>query len=446
MRIDAAMMNRGLLTGLGVAAGFCAGLTLLPLAYGASDNDMGAAYRELDRFGEAFSVARTHYAVPTDDRLMVEGAITGMMASLDPHSSYFDPKTFADMQVKTEGQYGGVGLVISAEGGPIKVVSPIDDTPAARAGIKAGDSILAIDGQGLAGKSLDQVQEKLRGAPGTKVVLSIMRTGGKDSFEVNLVRAAIEVEAVRFHREGDVGYIRIPAFNERTDEGVQTAVRDLKKQIGPGIKGYIIDLRDDGGGVLDAAIGVSDDFLDGGEIVSTRGRHPRDTERYDAKPGDIADGKPIIVLIDGGTASASEIVSGALQDHKRATILGTLSFGKASVQTIIPLNGGEDGALHMTTGRYYTPSGRSLQAEGIVPDIAVASSEKDADDSALFVESESVLPNHLAAEGAPVSPVRAPLIRPEPGKTYDDFQRSYAVEVLDGKVQAKAVASTAGGN
>lgn len=439
-------MKQGLLTGLGAVAGFAAGLALLPLAYGAVDGDVASAYHELDRFGEAFSVARSHYAVTTDDRQMVEGAIGGMMSSLDPHSSYFDPKTFADMQVKTEGQYGGVGLVISAEGGPIKVISPIDDTPAARAGVKAGDNILAIDGQGLAGKSLDQVQAKLRGAPGTKVVLTILRSGGKDSFDVNLVRAAIEVEAVRFHREGDVGYIRIPAFNERTDQGVQTAVRELKKQIGAGIRGYIIDLRDDGGGVLDAAIGVSDDFLDGGEIVSTHGRHPRDTERYDAKPGDIADAKPIVVLINGGTASASEIVAGALQDHKRATVLGTLSFGKASVQTIIPLNGGEDGALHMTTGRYYTPSGRSLQAAGIIPDIAVASGDQDADDAARFVESESVLPHHLEAEGDKASAVQAPLIRPEPGKTYKDFQLSYAVDVLDGKARTSAVASTSSGN
>ena len=446
MRIDTDKMKQGLWTGLGALAGFAAGLTLLPLAYGAADSDITTAYHELDRFGEAFSVARTHYAVATDDKLMVEGAINGMMSSLDPHSSYFDPKTFADMQVKTEGQYGGVGLVISAEAGPIKVISPIDDTPAARAGIKAGDVIFSIDGQGLAGKSLDQVQQKLRGAPGTKVVLTIMRTGAKDTFDVSLVRAAIEVEAVRFHREGDVGYIRIPAFNERTDQGVQTAVRALKKQIGPGIKGYIVDLRDDGGGVLDAAIEVSDDFLDGGEIVSTHGRHPRDTERYDAKPGDIADGKPILVLINGGTASASEIVAGALQDHKRATILGTLSFGKASVQTIIPLNGGEDGALHMTTGRYYTPSGRSLQAEGIIPDIAVASSDKDADDTERFAESESLLPHHLAAEGDTTAPVQAPLIRPEPGKTYDDFQLSYAVNVLDGKVRTSAVTSAARGN
>ena len=429
------------LTGLGIVVGLCAGL-----AYGAADGDMSTAYHELDRFGEAFAKVRGHYAEPTDDRLLVEYAIGGMMSDLDPHSSYFDPKTFAEMQVKTEGQYGGVGLVISAESGAIKVISPIDDTPAARAGMKAGDDVLAIDGETLQGKSLDQVQKMLRGLAGTKVTLTVLRTGEKDSFEVKLVRAAIEVEAVRFHRQGDVGYIRIPAFNERTDEGVQAAVRDLKKQIGSALKGYVIDLRDDGGGVLDQAIAVSDDFLDGGEIVSTHGRHPQDTERFDAKPGDIADGKPIIVLINGGTASASEIVAGALQDHQRAKVLGTTSFGKASVQTVIPLNGGEDGALHMTTARYYTPSGRSIQATGIVPDIAVAANDKDAEDATQFVESESVLPHHLEAEGAKAATTPVPLIRPEPGKTYDDFQLAYAVDVLDGKAKTSAVASTANGN
>jgi carboxyl-terminal processing protease len=238
-----------------------------------------------------------------------------------------------------------------------------------RSGIKAGDTILAIDGRGLQGQTLDKVQDMLRGAAGTKVGLTLLRAGNQKSFEVGLTRAAIQVEAVKFHREGDVGYIRIPAFNEETSDGVQAAVRSLKSQIGPRLKGFIIDLRDDGGGVLDQAIAVSDDFLDAGEIVSTRGRKPEDTQRYDAKPGDIADGKPLTVLIDVGTASASEIVAGALQDHKRATIVGMTSFGKGSVQTIIPLRGGEDGALHLTTARYYTPSGRSIQASGIVPDI-----------------------------------------------------------------------------
>jgi carboxyl-terminal processing protease len=295
---------------------------------------------------------------------MVENALNGMISSLDPHSSYFDPKTYADMQVKTEGQYGGLGLVIAADNGAIKVVSPMDDTPASKAGIKAGDIILAVDGKGLQGLSLDKVQELLRGAAGTKVTLTLMRGGDDKSFEVKLERAAIEVEAVKSHREGDIGYIRIPAFNEHTSEGLEAAVRSLKKQIGPKLKGYIVDLRDDGGGVLDQAIAVSDDFLDSGEIVSTRGRNPQDTERWDAKPGDIADGKPVIVLINGGTASASEIVAGALRDHKRAITLGITSFGKGSVQTIIPLNGGEDGALASDNGALLHALGRLDPGDG----------------------------------------------------------------------------------
>ena len=359
------------LMAVGAIAGAAAGLAALPLAQGADQPDAKSAYGALDRFGEAFAVVRAKYVDVPDDRTMVEDALNGMISDLDPHSSYFDPKTFADMQVKTEGSYGGVGLVIAADKGAITVVSPIDDTPASRAGIKSGDTILAIDGKGLQGLSLDKVQELLRGASGSKLAMTLMRPGAQKSFEVTLERAAIQVEAVKSHREGDIGYIRIPAFNEQTSEGLEAAVRALKKQIGPHVRGYIVDLRDDGGGVLDQAIAVSDDFLNRGEIVSTRGRVADDTQRYDAKPGDIAEGKPVIVLINGGTASASEIVAGALQDHRRATILGTTSFGKGSVQTIIPLNGGEDGALHLTTARYYTPSGRSIQAKGIVPDIEV---------------------------------------------------------------------------
>jgi carboxyl-terminal processing protease len=433
-------MKRLGLVSLGAAAGFAAGLAFLPLAHGDTDNS-ASTYRQLDRFGEAFAKIRADYVTPVSDRQLVEDALQGMISDLDPHSSYFDPKTFAEMQVRTEGQYGGVGLVIAAEDGGVKVIAPMDDTPASKAGVKSGDMILAVDGQGLKGASLDDVQKKLRGAPGTKVKLTLMRPSEKKTLEVTLVREDIQVEAVKFHRQGDVGYIRIPAFNENTDSGLRKAVRELKKQIGPGIKGYIVDLRDDGGGVLDQAIAVSDDFLNSGEIVSTRGRHPQDAERYDAKPGDITGGKPLIVLINGGTASASEIVAGALQDHKRAIILGTTSFGKGSVQTIIPMNGGEDGALHLTTGRYYTPSGRSIQAEGITPDIGVASSEKEADDEIRLPESEASLANHLSPEGPQTKRPPAVLIKPEPGKKYADFQLTYAVEVLDGKVRSGVVAS-----
>ncbi len=426
-------MRRMALTALGAAAGFAAGMIALPLARSATDSDAQSAYRALDRFGAAFATVRADYVETPDDRKMIESALNGMISDLDPHSSYFDPKTFADMQVKTSGTYGGVGLVISAEEGIIKVVSPIDDTPASHAGIKAGDTILAIDGRGLQSQTLDKVQDMLRGAAGTKVGLTLLRAGNQKSFEVGLTRAAIQVEAVKFHREGDVGYIRIPAFNEETSDGVQAAVKSLKSQIGPRLKGFIIDLRDDGGGVLDQAIAVSDDFLDAGEIVSTRGRKPEDTQRYDAKPGDIADGKPLTVLIDVGTASASEIVAGALQDHKRATIVGMTSFGKGSVQTIIPLRGGEDGALHLTTARYYTPSGRSIQASGIVPDIAVAQGDEAAEVPKIERPSEADLPHHLTAEQPPSQP-KLNVVRPPAGKKIDDFQLAYAVKLMDGKI------------
>jgi len=437
-------MKRYALTGIGIAVGFCAGLALLPVAHGA-DNESQSAYQALDRFGQAFAVVRARYVEAPDDRLMVENALNGMISSLDPHSSYFDPKTYADMQVKTEGQYGGLGLVISADNGAIKVVSPMDDTPASKAGIKAGDIILAVDGKGLQGLSLDKVQELLRGAAGTKVTLTLMRGGDDKSFEVKLERAAIEVEAVKSHREGDVGYIRIPAFNEHTSDGLEAAVRSLKKQIGPKLKGYIVDLRDNGGGVLGQAIAVSDDFLDSGEIVSTRGRNPQDTERWDAKPGDIADGKPVIVLINGGTASASEIVAGALRDHKRAITLGITSFGKGSVQTIIPLNGGEDGALHLTTARYYTPSGGSIQATGIAPDIAVAEGDEASDLPKVEEPSEADLPHHLVAEDESKRSSVAP-IRPPPGSKIADFQLSYALDVMNGKIKSDSFVRIAHAN
>ncbi|HEY5047178.1 MAG TPA: S41 family peptidase [Rhizomicrobium sp.] len=425
------------LMAVGAIAGAAAGLAALPLAQGADQPDAKSAYGALDRFGEAFAVVRAKYVDVPDDRTMVEDALNGMISDLDPHSSYFDPKTFADMQVKTEGSYGGVGLVIAADKGAITVVSPIDDTPASRAGIKSGDTILAIDGKGLQGLSLDKVQELLRGASGSKLAMTLMRPGAQKSFEVTLERAAIQVEAVKSHREGDIGYIRIPAFNEQTSEGLEAAVRALKKQIGPHVRGYIVDLRDDGGGVLDQAIAVSDDFLNRGEIVSTRGRVADDTQRYDAKPGDIAEGKPVIVLINGGTASASEIVAGALQDHRRATILGTTSFGKGSVQTIIPLNGGEDGALHLTTARYYTPSGRSIQATGIVPDIAVAQSDGQTEPSRILQPSESDLLHHLQSEESARNAGALDAIRPPPGSKVADFQLSYALDVMNGKIAAR---------
>jgi len=406
----------------GAALGFFATLTAMQIANGASTN------AELLRFAKALSIVRTDYVEAPKDSDLVSGAINGMLTQLDAHSDYFDPQTFSDMMTKTSGAYGGVGLVVSTDKLGAQVVQPIDGTPAFRAGIKAGDLIVAIDDKPLAGLSLDDIQKKLRGPEGSAVKLTLSRTGEKAPLERKLVRANVAVEPVTSRREGNVGYIQIPAFNDKTDAGVKAAVAKLKKEIGPGIKGYILDLRDDGGGVLDAAVGVSDAFLDGGEIVSTRGRDSNDTERYDAKPGDIADGKPIIILTDNGTASASEIVAGALQDHKRARIVGTRSFGKGSVQTVIPLDNGNGGALHMTTGRYYTPSGRSIQALGITPDVAVAQVATDD----VHELREASLPHHLSPESeVPPKPTMLP-IRPPEGKTFKDFQLTYAKGLLEG--------------
>jgi carboxyl-terminal processing protease len=414
------------LAAIAAAATFCATLALLHFAQGSESGP------ELIRFGKAYATVRANYVDPPQDRDLVEGAISGMLSSLDPHSSYFDPRTFAAMQVKTEGQYGGVGLVIGVDESLIKVISPIESTPAAKAGIRAGDSILAIDGKVTTGLKLDDVQDKLRGPAGTKVTLSIMREGMHDPLDFPIVRQVIAVEGITYKRQGNVGYIKMPAFNEHTDSGLRSAVAELKKQIGPGLKGYILDLRDDGGGLLDQAIAVADDFLDGGEIVSVRGRNKEDTQRFDAQRGDIADGKPIIVLMNGGSASASEIVAGALQDHHRARIAGTVSFGKGSVQTVIPLDDGKAGALHLTTARYYTPSGRSIQTTGIVPDISIADSAVNRDQFQALIGREANLPRHLDAEGPPIKSDVASVIRPDPKKTYDDFQLSYAAQLLGG--------------
>jgi len=416
----------------GAVVGFCAAAALSHFAYGESKSP--SSYSQLDRFGAAFAKVRAAYVDTPDDRLLIENAIGGMLTNLDAHSSYFDPKTFADMQVRTEGQYGGIGVVIESDKGAIKAVAVVDGAPASRGGMKTNDTILEIDGTPITGAKLDDVQKKMRGPSGSKVTLTLSREGVKDPIEVKLVRGLVPVEPVTSRREGDVGYIHVPAFNDHTDSGVEAAVASLKKQIGPGIKGYIMDLRDDGGGVLEQATGLADDFLQSGEIMSMRGRTPDDTERFDAHPGDIIDGKPLIVLINDGTASASEIVAGALQDHKRATIVGLTSFGKGSVQTIIPLNNGDDGALHMTTARYYTPSGRSIQALGITPDVQVAEGNEHADSDSAFEEREAVLPHHLEAEGPKPLASNVKPIQPPQGKKIDDFQLHYAVQMLDGTV------------
>jgi len=422
-------MKKVALVALGAVAGFGVALSILPEAKGAAD--MGA-YQSLDLFSNAFERVRANYVRPVKDSELVNAAIQGMVTSLDPHSSYMDPKAYNDMQITTKGEFGGVGIEVTQEDGLIKVISPIDGTPAAKAGIKSGDRIAGIDGVSIAGLPLNDAIDKMRGPAGSKIVLTVLREGEKKPFDVTMQRAVVQVDADTWRREGDLGYIRLPGFNEQTASGLEKGVRELKKQIGPGIKGYIIDLRNNPGGLLDQAIQVSSDLLGGGEVVSTRGRHPEDTQRYDAKGGgDITGGKPIIVLVNAGTASASEIVSGALQDHKRATIVGMTSFGKGSVQTIIPLGEG-GGALRLTTARYFTPSGHSIQAQGIIPDIAVAQGD-EGNVPKIARPSEADLPGHL--QGEPVAKKNgAPVIQPAPGKKYDDFQLSYAEDLLNGKM------------
>jgi carboxyl-terminal processing protease len=329
-------------------------------------------YRSLNLFGDVFEKVRSDYVEKPTDQKLIESAINGMLSSLDPHSSYMDPKSFRDMQVQTRGEFGGLGIEVTQEDGIVKVVTPIDDTPASRAGIMAGDVISAIDGETTQGLTLSKAVDKMRGAIGTTVRLTVLRGGGKDTREFKITRDRIQIRAVRSRIEGDdIGYIRVTQFNEQTFEGVKNAIAKFQAEIpADKFRGYILDLRNNPGGLLDQSIAVSNAFLDRGEIVSTRGRNADETQRFNARAGDLSKGKPIVVLLNGGSASASEIVAGALQDHKRATIIGTRSFGKGSVQTIIPL-GGNNGALRLTTARYYTPSGRSIQAKGIDPDIQI---------------------------------------------------------------------------
>jgi carboxyl-terminal processing protease len=431
-------MNRIAFGALCTAVGFAGGLTIFSAAHGANDT---TAYRQLDLFSDAFERVRANYVRPVDDHVLIDSAIEGMVSNLDPHSSYMDAKNYADMQITTKGEFGGVGIEVTMEDGLIKVISPIDGTPAAKAGMKPGDFIAAIDGNSIQGMPLNDAIDKMRGPEGSKVTLTVIRAGDKKPFDLTLIRAIVQVDNVRWHRDGEVGYVRMPGFNEKTADGLEHAIKDLKKQIGPGIRGYVLDLRNNPGGLLDQAIQVSNDFLNAGEIVSTRGRHPEDTQRYDAKSGgDITGGKPVVVLINAGTASAAEIVSGALQDHKRATVVGMVSFGKGSVQTIIPLGEG-GGALRLTTARYYTPSGHSIQAQGIIPDIAVAQGDEN-ETPKIARPSEADLPGHLAGELA-LKKINAPIVHAAPGKKYGDFQLSYALDLLRGKMTVSSVTQSA---
>jgi carboxyl-terminal processing protease len=356
-------------------------------------------YRQLNLFGDVFERVRADYVEKPDDSKLIESAINGMLAGLDPHSSYMDPKSFRDMQVQTRGEFGGLGIEVTMEDGLIKVVAPIDETPAAKAGVMANDIITHLDDEAVQGLTLNQAVEKMRGPVNTQIRLKIMRKGQDKPTEVSITRDIIRVRAVRSRLEDDVGYVRVSQFNEQTTENLRKALTELSAQVpGDKLKGFIIDLRNNPGGLLDQAISVSDSFLEKGEIVSTRGRNAEETQRFNARSGDLAKNKPVIVMINGGSASASEIVAGALQDHKRATVIGTRSFGKGSVQTIIPLGAGS-GALRLTTARYFTPSGKSIQAKGITPDIEVLQDVPEELKARTDTKGESSLRGHLKADG-----------------------------------------------
>jgi carboxyl-terminal processing protease len=342
-------------------------IVTISAAVSAQDN-RSETYRQLKLFGDVFERVRADYVEEATDQELIESAIQGMLSSLDPHSSYLNADSFRDMRVQTKGEFGGLGIEVTMENGLVKVVSPIDDTPAFRAGIEAGDLISHLDSEPILGLTLNDAVEKMRGLVNTDIRLTIRRNG-REPFDVTITRDVIKVTSVRSRDEGKVAYLRITSFNEKTSPGLKAAIEKRQEEIGDGLIGYVLDLRNNPGGLLDQAIAVSDAFLNQGEIVSTRGRNLEDAQRYNARAGDLTNGLPLVVLINGGSASASEIVAGALQDHRRAVVLGTTSFGKGSVQTIIPLSG--SGAMRLTTARYYTPSGRSIQGTGIDPDIVV---------------------------------------------------------------------------
>ncbi len=400
-------------------------------------------YEQLDLFGDIFERIRIQYVEEVDDAELIEAAINGMLTSLDPHSSYLSPDDADDMRVQTRGEFGGLGIEVTQEEGFVKVVSPIDDTPADAAGIEAGDFITHVDGESVLGLTLDQAVEKMRGPVGSEIVITVVREGEQEPFDVTIIRDTIKLTAVRSRTVGDSVVLRVTTFNDQTTPNLESGFADQVSELGgmENVNGIILDLRNNPGGLLTEAIKVSDSFLEKGEIVSTRGRNPQDGERYNATPGDLAEGKPIVVLINGGSASASEIVAGALQDHRRAIVVGTKSFGKGSVQTVMPLRG--DGAMRLTTARYYTPSGRSIQALGVSPDIVVEqprrveATPEDEEDTARRTRSEADLRGSLNNDSLSEDEVRQ--IEEDRAKAEEaaklreeDYQLAYALDILKG--------------
>ena len=446
-----------------VAGAFAAGIFLGPMVTSpmvkawAQDGGRAETYRLLNLFSDVFERVRAEYVEPINDRDAVENAINGMLTGLDPHSSYLNQRSYRDMQVQTRGEFGGLGIEVTQENGYIKVISPIDETPAARAGVKAGDLITHLNSNSVQGLTLQEAVEQMRGERGTAIKITIRREGADRPIELSLTREVIRPQVVRSRLEGtDIGYIRLTSFNEQTDVGLRRAIAALRQQAGANLKGIVLDLRNNPGGLLDQAVQVSDDFLDQGEIVSTRARRVEDAQRWNAKAGDIAQGLPVVVLINGGSASASEIVAGALQDHRRAIVLGVKSFGKGSVQTVMPIPG--QGAIRLTTARYYTPSGRSIQGTGIEPDIEVLAQRQEAT-ATIPREREADLRRALRNEGgvqqpagAAIPPLQLPAgiaekvtrLPPEGAPAFDaakpetDFQLQQATGLLRNLAAAQA--------
>lgn len=409
------------------------------------DEENDDTYKQLKLFGEVFERVRADFVEEVSDRELIEAAIEGMLADLDPHSGYLDSDSFKDMREQTRGEFGGLGIEVTMEDGVVKVVSPIDDTPAFRAGVQAGDLITHIDGEPIMGMNLNEAVKLMRGPVDTDIEVTIRR-GNQEPFDLEITRDIIQVQSVRSRVEEDIGYIRLTSFTEQTMSGLEEAFGEIRDELGDDIKGIVLDMRNNPGGLLDQAISVSDAFLDRGEIVSTRGRTEDEAQRWNAEGGDMAEGLPIVVLINGGSASASEIVAGALQDHRRAIVLGTPSFGKGSVQTVIPLSG--NGAMRLTTARYYTPSGRSIQAKGIEPDILVEQARLEKLDNG-GVRREEDLPRHLENDfdnGAPreietpdsqeegnSEDEEEPMVSPEDqGDPEQDYQLARALDLLRG--------------
>ncbi|MEQ8404752.1 MAG: S41 family peptidase [Oceanicaulis sp.] len=427
-----------------LASAMVFGLGAATLAVSAEGDDgptREETFRQLDLFADVLTRIESDYVTDPDKAELIESAIDGMLQALDPHSSYLSADDFQDMQVSTRGEYGGVGIEVTIRDEMITIISPIADTPGERAGLEPGDRIIAVDGESMLGADMTDAVDRMRGPAGEPVTLTIAREG-EDPFDVDVVRDIIEVRAASWRmEEGDTPYLRITTFNEQTTENVVAGVRDLSEAYGGPLPGLVLDMRSNPGGLLEQSVSVSSLFLDGGEVVSTRGRDPRDTQRYNAEPGDMLNGAPIVVLINQGSASASEIVTGALKDRERATVLGLTSFGKGSMQTVIPLRGGRDGALRLTTARYYTPAGVSIQATGILPDIPVAARRLDPDAPSRFTEAD--LRNSLGNEtGEQRAEIDAEAVEqpPEDWPEDEDYQLSRAIEVLQAMMQSDQAA------